>query len=86
MHNVPAEMMGRASGLSNAVLCAAMPLGAFLCSAAASFLRVETIVLLAGALSLALYLLLYRVGSLERLGEDAGPESAREAPETPDFL
>lgn len=85
MHNVPAEMMGRASGLSNAVLCAAMPLGAFLCSAAARFLRVETIVLLAGALSLLLYLLLYRVGSLDRLGEGAQAEDAPQAPETSDF-
>ena len=80
MRNIPPELMGRASGLSNAVLCAAMPVGAFLCSAAASVLPLEALVMLAGAVSLAFYLLISRVKSLDRLGDASTPPVQEESP------
>ena len=85
MRNIPPEFMGRASGLSNAVLCAAMPVGAFLCSAAASAFALEAIVMLAGAVSCVLYLAIARIKSLDRLGDSAKPSPSGASPlENPD--
>lgn len=67
MRHVERDILGRVGGLTNAVLCAAMPLGALLCSLAARFLPVPTVFLVSGVFSLALYAVMTRVKVLDEL-------------------
>ncbi len=53
---VPKEKMGAIKGMLSAVLCASMPIGSFLCSAASSALTVTQTMLIAGGFSILLYL------------------------------
>jgi MFS family permease len=64
---VPKEYLGRVGGLSNAILCLVMPLGSFLCSAAAAVASVPAVLLISGIFSLGLYLMLIRVKTLREL-------------------
>lgn len=64
---VPQEYLGRIGGISNALLCLVMPLGSFLCSAAAAVVSVPLVLLIAGIFSLVLYLVLIRVKVLRQI-------------------
>ena len=64
---VPQEYLGRIGGISNALLCLVMPLGSFLCSAAAAVVSVPVVLLIAGIFSLVLYLVLIRVKVLREI-------------------
>ena len=59
--------MARLSGIATAVLVCSMPIASFLCAALATVLQVPVAILVSGLLSLALYLLLTRVKSLDAL-------------------
>lgn len=64
---VPQEMLGRMGGITNAVLCASMPVGAFLFSGIAALLSVPQVMLLAGILTIVLYCILIGIKELKQL-------------------
>ena len=64
---IPPDFMARLSGIATAVLVCSMPIASFLCAALATVLQVPVAILVSGLLSIALYLLLTRVKSLDAL-------------------
>ena len=67
MRHVDRDFLGRVGGVTNAVLVAAMPAGAFLCSLAARFVAVPIVFAIAAGFSFAIYLVVARVRILSQL-------------------
>jgi DHA3 family macrolide efflux protein-like MFS transporter len=61
MKNVDKKFLSRIGGLINSLLCAAMPLGSFLCSIASYYLPVRTVFLIFGVLMLSLYVAISKI-------------------------
>lgn len=57
MRHVPRDKMGRMSGLNAAVMQSSMPVGAFICSGLARYLALDTIFLMFGMTTAAMFLL-----------------------------
>ena len=69
MRCIGRDVIGRMSGLTNAVLNAATPLGALLCSAAAGALPIAAVIAASGALLLAITAVLSRLRGYARFDE-----------------
>jgi MFS transporter, DHA3 family, macrolide efflux protein len=67
MSHVDKDYLGRVGGVTNAILCAAMPAGAFLCSIAAKFLPVPSVFLISAVFSFILYAIVSKVPILRDL-------------------
>lgn len=67
MSHVDKDYLGRVGGVTNAILCAAMPAGAFLCSIAAKFLPVPSVFLISAVFSFILYAIVTKVSILRNL-------------------
>jgi len=67
MRHVDRDFLGRVGGVTNAVLVAAMPAGAFLCSLAARFVEVPIVFIIAAGVSFIIYLVVARVRILAQL-------------------
>lgn len=64
---IPGDLLGRIGGIANAVLCASMPIGSFICSGLATSMELTTVMLVSGLMSVALYLSVLFIKSLNRL-------------------
>ncbi len=67
MRHVDKDYLGRVGGVTNAILCAAMPAGAFLCSLATKFLPVPSVFLISAGFSFILYAVVTRISILRNL-------------------
>ena len=69
MRCIGRDVIGRMSGLTNAVLNAATPLGALLCAAAAGVLPIAAVIAVSGALLLCITAVLSRMRGYARFDE-----------------
>ena len=67
MRFIPGDLLGRIGGIANAVLCASMPIGSFICSGLATTMELTTVLLVSGLMSMALYLSVLFIKPLDRL-------------------
>lgn len=67
MRHIDKDLMGRLGGITNAILVAAMPLGALLSSIAAKIAPVPVIFLISGVFSIILYFVMMRIRILKEL-------------------